>query len=262
MSRKATVPAEMEKVLAVIPARYASTRFPAKVLAEVDGKPLVWHVYDRTRRAALVSETVVATDDARVAEALRPYGVPVVMTRADHPSGTDRAAEVARGSDAAVVINVQGDEPLIDPATIDATLRPLLDDPEVPMATARRLIGDAADIGNPNVVKVVCDLRGRALYFSRSPIPFIRDGADRAASRTCYWQHIGLYAYRRDFLLRYADLKATPLENLEKLEQLRVLENGFPIAVVETEYESIGVDTPEDLERVRERLRGMLRGNG
>jgi 3-deoxy-manno-octulosonate cytidylyltransferase (CMP-KDO synthetase) len=250
----------LRKVLAVIPARYASTRFPGKVLADISGKPLVAHVYERTCRASLVSEAVVATDDERVRQALKPYGVAVAMTRPDHPSGTDRVAEVARGSDAAVVINVQGDEPLIDPGTIDQTLRAVLDDPEVPMATARRRITDAERVGNPNVVKVVCDPRGRALYFSRSPIPYVRDAADYDTAPLCHWQHIGIYAYRRDFLLRYAEMEATPLERIEKLEQLRVLEHGYPIAVVETEYESIGVDTPGDLERVRERVRAILEG--
>lgn len=254
--------AERAKILAVIPARYASTRFPGKVLAEIEGKPLVWHVHERTRQARLVTETVVATDDTRVVEALRPYGIEAFPTRPDHPSGTDRVAEVAQASDAAIVVNVQGDEPLIDPGTIDAAIRPLLDDPEVAMSTARRRITNPDLVGNPNVVKVVCDRRGRALYFSRSPIPFIRDAGERAAQATAYWQHIGLYVYRRDFLLQYARMATSPLENLEKLEQLRALENGRPIAVVETEYESIGVDTPEDLEHVRERLRGMLRGNG
>ncbi|MDX9972616.1 MAG: 3-deoxy-manno-octulosonate cytidylyltransferase [FCB group bacterium] len=247
------------KVLAVIPARYASTRFPGKVLADIGGKPLVWHVYDRTCRAELVTETVVATDDEHVARALEPLGVPVVMTRTDHVSGTDRVAEVARNSDAAIIINVQGDEPLIDPKTIDATLRPLLDDASIPMATARRRITDPARVTDPNTVKVVCAPNGRALYFSRSPIPFVREAG---AAESCHWQHVGIYAYRRDFLLRYAELPTTPLEGLEKLEQLRVLENGYPIAVIETEYESIGVDTPEDLERVLAHLRGTLKGDG
>lgn len=251
-----------DKVLAVIPARFASTRFPGKVLAPIAGKPLVVHVYERTRRASTVSETVVATDDARVAEALRPYDVPVVMTQPDHPSGTDRVAEVARESDATVVVNVQGDEPLIDPHTIDATVRPLLETNGFDMATARRRLTDPERIANPNVVKVVCDKRGRALYFSRSPIPHVRDEADRAAAReACYWQHIGLYAYRREFLLAYAQMEPTSLERLEKLEQLRALENGYAIAVVETEYESIGVDVPDDLQRVQERLRGLLEGS-
>lgn len=244
-------------VLAVIPARYASTRFPAKVLAPIEGRPLVCHVYERTLRAALVSEALVATDDERVVDALAPFGVRVIMTDRHHVSGTDRVAEVARNSDAGIVVNVQGDEPLIDPAMIDAAIRPVLEDDGIPMATVRRRIDAWADVTNPNVVKVVCDTRGRALYFSRSPIPAVRDAADKADA-ACYWQHIGLYVYRRDFLLEYASLAPTPLEKLEKLEQLRVLENGYPIVVVETEYESIGVDTPEDLERVRERLRVVL----
>lgn len=237
------------KVLAVIPARFASTRFPGKIIAPLAGKPLVVHTYERTLQARLVDEVVLATDDARVAAAVAPYGVRVVMTRDDHPSGTDRIAEVAARSEAAIVVNVQGDEPLIDPETIDVAIRPLLDDPSLPMATARRLITDNTLIDDPNLVKVVCDLRGRAIYFSRHAIPYVRDAADGAAAR--HWQHIGLYVYRRDFLLQYAKLPQTPLERLEKLEQLRVLENGFDIAVVETEYESIGVDTPEDLEKAR-----------
>lgn len=236
-------------VLAVIPARFASTRFPGKVIADLAGKPLVVHVYERTVRARTVHHVVVATDDARVAEAVRPFGVPTVMTRPDHPSGTDRIAEAAAGFDADIVVNVQGDEACIDPATIDATVQPLLDDPSLPMATARHRITDPARINDPNVVKVVCDARGRALYFSRSPIPHVRDAADAAKAR--YWQHVGLYVYRKDFLLRYAAMPPAPLEQIEKLEQLRVLENGHAIAVVETSYTSIGVDTPEDLEEVR-----------
>jgi 3-deoxy-manno-octulosonate cytidylyltransferase (CMP-KDO synthetase) len=242
------------KVLAVVPARYASTRFPGKIIAPLAGKPLVWHTYERARGARLVNEALVATDDERVVEALRPYGVRVVMTRADHPSGTDRIAEVAAGSNAAIIVNVQGDEPLIDPNTIDATIRPLLEQPDVPMATARNLITRPDQIENPHVVKVVCDRYGHALYFSRSPIPYIRDAADRAGSPRCYWQHIGLYVYRRAFLLEYARTPQTPLEQLEKLEQLRVLEHGWKIAVVDTDYETIGVDTPEDLEHVRRLL--------
>ncbi len=238
-----------DKVLAVIPARFASTRFPGKIIAPLAGKPLVVHTFERTRQARLVDEVIVATDDARVAAAVAPYGVPVAMTRGDHPSGTDRIAEVAARSDAAIVVNVQGDEPLIDPNTIDAAIRALLDDASLPMATVRRLIADRAFVDDPNVVKVVCDIRGRAIYFSRHAIPYVRDAVERAAA--CHWQHIGLYAYRRDFLLRYAKLPQTPLEKLENLEQLRVLENGFDIAVVDTQYESIGVDTPEDLEKAR-----------
>ena len=239
------------RVLAVIPARYASTRFPGKIIALIAGKPVVYHTYLRACQAHLVSEALIAADDERVVEALRPYDVRVVMTRADHPSGTDRIAEVAEKAVADIIVNVQGDEPLIDPKTIDETIQPLLDQPDVCMSTARNLITDPEQIENPNVVKVVCDARGHALYFSRCPIPYIRDASDRAAAPPCYWQHVGLYGYRRDFLLRYAKMPQTPLEKLEKLEQLRVIENGFKIAVVDTEYDSIGVDTPEDLEKVR-----------
>ena len=243
--------ADAPRVLAIVPARFASTRFPGKIIASLGGKPLVLHTYERTCEASLVDQVLIATDAREVAQALAPYGVIPVMTREDHASGTDRIAEVAAEIPAEIVVNVQGDEPLIDPQIIDAAVRALLDDPEVVMATARRLIVDEADITNPNVVKVVCDARGRALYFSRCPIPYIRDAADRGAAAACYWQHIGLYAYRRDFLLAYARMHQTPLERLEKLEQLRILENGYKIAVVDTAYESLGVDVPEDLERVR-----------
>jgi 3-deoxy-manno-octulosonate cytidylyltransferase (CMP-KDO synthetase) len=238
------------KVLAVIPARHGSSRFPGKVIAPLAGKPLVAHTFARTVEASLVSEAVVAVDDDRVAAALEPYGIPVVMTKSDHASGTDRIAEVMGDREGDIVVNVQGDEPLIDPAVIDKTIQPLIDDPETPMATARHLITDPERVADPNVVKVVCTAGGRALYFSRSPIPYIRDEADRAAVPQCYWQHVGIYVYRRDFLLDYAGLETSLLEDLEKLEQLRVLENGFSIAVVDTEYECIGVDSPEDLERV------------
>jgi 3-deoxy-manno-octulosonate cytidylyltransferase (CMP-KDO synthetase) len=244
----------MSRVLAVIPARYASTRLPGKVLAEVAGKPLVWHVYVRARKARSVDEVLVATDDRRVVDVLRRLGVPVMLTGAHHTTGTDRLAEVARHHEAEIVVNVQGDEPLIDPDTIDATVRPLLHDPQLGMATARHRITDTDRVTDPGVVKVVCDQGGRAIYFSRSPIPYVREKADTAGSTAIYWQHVGLYAYRRAFLLKFAELPPTPLEQAEKLEQLRALECGFPIAVVETRHESLGVDTPEDLERVRSML--------
>lgn len=245
-------------VLAVIPARFASTRFHGKVLAPLAGKPLVAHVYDRTRKARLVTEVRVAADDERIIDALRPLGIEAVMTRKDHPSGTDRIAEVAEHSEAAIIVNVQGDEPLIDPNTIDAAIQPLLDDPGVPMSTVRRRITEPERIDNTNVVKVVCDANGRALYFSRCPIPYVRDAGSRPDRPSCHWQHIGLYAYRREFLLEYARMPQTVLEKLEKLEQLRALENGFPIAVVETSYDSLGVDTPDDLEKVRDVLEKTL----
>ncbi|HQE83412.1 MAG TPA: 3-deoxy-manno-octulosonate cytidylyltransferase [Candidatus Hydrogenedentes bacterium] len=241
-------------VLGVIPARYGSTRFEGKVIAPLLGKPLVMHVYERALRARHVSRAVIATDDERVREAVAPFGAEIVMTRADHPSGTDRIAEAVADSDADIIANIQGDEPLIDPRVIDATIQPLLDDPHVPMSTARCLIRDQESVENPNVVKVVCDSKGRALYFSRWPIPYVR-GEKPDVSFGCYWQHIGLYVYQRAFLLEYARMAPTPLEQLEKLEQLRALENGYPIAVVDTEYESVGVDTREDLQRVEEFLR-------
>ena len=242
---------EAPKVVAVIPARFASTRFPGKIITPVAGKPLVAHTYERACEARLVSEVLVATDDDRVAAALAPLGIRVVMTRPDHPSGTDRIAEAAESLDADIIVNVQGDEPLLDPLTIDAAVRALLENPDIPMATARRRISEPEMVADPNVVKVVCDAQGRALYFSRCSIPYIRDAADRPAAAECYWQHIGLYVYRRAFLLQYARIPQTSLECLEKLEQLRALENGYAIAVVDTEYQSIGVDTPEDLEKVR-----------
>lgn len=248
------------KILAVIPARFLSTRFPGKAIAPLAGKPLVLHAYQRACEASLVTEAIIATDDAKVVDALTPYGAQVVMTRPDHPSGTDRIAEVAEASDADIIVNVQGDEPLIDPATIDAAIRPLLEPDGVPMATVRHRITDPQDVDDPNVVKVVCDARGRALYFSRSPIPCVRDARDGDQLPPYYWQHVGLYAYRRAFLLAYGQMAPTPLEKLEKLEQLRALENGYPIAVVETEYRSIGVDTPEDLERVRRILESQVSG--
>ena len=247
-----------EKIVAIIPARYASVRFPGKVVAALAGRPLVFHTYERACKAALVDEVIVATDSGEVEEQLAALGVRVVMTRADHVSGTDRIAEVAESIDADIIVNVQGDEPLIEPDTIDATIRALIDSDDVSMATARHSITDPAEIADPNVVKVVCDERGRALYFSRSAIPHDRGGEDAPEQAGVYWQHVGIYAYRREFLLAFARMAPTPLERLERLEQLRALENGHSIAVVDTEYTSIGVDTPEDMERVRGILEAEL----
>lgn len=248
------LPRMMSKVLAVIPARYGSTRLPGKVLADLAGKPLVWHVYNRASQASLVDEVLVATDDRRVVDALEPLGVRVLLTRDDHATGTDRLAEVARQCPADILVNVQGDEPLIDPGAIDTAIHPLLVDPGLPMSTVRYRIRDPRRIADPNVVKVVCDAAGRALYFSRSPIPFVRDAGPPSDAAGLYWQHVGLYAYRRQFLLHFASLPQTELEKAEKLEQLRALEHGFPIAVVETEHESLGVDTIADLQWVRQQV--------
>lgn len=208
---------------------------------------MIQHVWERASRSRYLRALVVATDDDRIAAAARNFGATVAMTRADHPSGTDRAAEVAASTPAEVVVNIQGDEPLIDPAAIDAAVLTLLDDPNCAMATLKKRISREEEVLNPNVVKVVTDFQGYALYFSRSPIPYPRGGD------ASYFKHIGLYVYRRDILLGYSTLKPGVLEQTEKLEQLRALENGIPIRVAETDYETLGVDTPEDLQAV-ERL--------
>jgi len=207
---------------------------------------MLQHVYERARMARYLTSVVIATDDDRIYQAAREFGARVRMTRSDHPSGTDRVAEVAASENADIVVNIQGDEPLIDPAAIDAAVLPVEHDPDVAMATLKKRIEDPREIDEPNVVKVVTDLAGDAVYFSRCPIPFDRD---RAAD-TRYFKHIGLYVYRTDFLCAYPGLPVGPLERTERLEQLRALENGFRIRVAETEYESIGVDTPADLECV------------
>jgi 3-deoxy-manno-octulosonate cytidylyltransferase (CMP-KDO synthetase) len=238
------------QAVAIIPARFASTRFPGKPLADIDGRPMIEHVYRRAAAASSISETIVATDDLRIATVVIAFGGKVRLTRADHPSATDRLAEVARTLDCDVVVNVQGDEPLIDSRAIDEALAPF-SDPTVSMTTLYRRIEDPADLANPNVVKVVVDRAGYAMYFSRAPIPNVRD--PRRGWPPLY-RHVGLYAYRRTALMVLASLDQTPLELAESLEQLRALEHGIRIKAVETKYDSIGVDTPEDLEHVRRLL--------
>lgn len=234
------------KVICVIPARYASTRLPGKPLADIAGKPMIQHVYERALEARLPAGVLVATDDARVYEAVRSFGGTAVMTSCEHCTGTDRLAEVARGCDADVIVNLQGDEPLIASEVIDLVAAPFFDNPELVMTTLKTPLSEE-DYANPAAVKVVTDLQGYALYFSRSLIPYPRNaGGDFAV-----YKHMGIYAYRREFLLHYASLPQTPLERAESLEQLRVLENGYRIQVLETNYQCVGVDTPEDLERVR-----------
>jgi 3-deoxy-manno-octulosonate cytidylyltransferase (CMP-KDO synthetase) len=213
------------------------------------------HVFERTSQARYLTSVTIATDDERIADAARSFGAPVRMTRADHLSGTDRVAEVASADTAELIVNIQGDEPLIDPAAIDAAILPLLHDDDIEMGTLKKRIEDPREIGDPNVVKVVTDRAGNAIYFSRSIIPyggtgFSASGGTGFSLSVAHYKHIGLYVYRRDFLLGYSGLPVGPLEQAERLEQLRALENGYPIRVVETEYESLGVDTPEDLERV------------
>ena len=249
------------KITAVIPARYASTRFEGKALADIVGKPMVQHVYERTARAGLVSEVLVATDDERIAAAVRAFGGRVEMTSRDHETGTDRLAEVAARLDSDIIVNVQGDEPLIEPAMIDEAIEPLVKDPSIQMGTLKSRIKYLHDFLSPNVVKVVTDWEDYALYFSRSPLPNFRDKwndlkdeAFASGKLLCY-KHVGLYVYRREFLLQYAQMSPTYLEMAEKLEQLRVLENGYRIKVVPTEHESIGVDTPCDLDKVLDKLK-------
>jgi len=249
------------RVVGMIPARYGSTRLPGKVLADIGGKPMVQHVYERASRARLLQGVLVATDDARVAEAVENFEGTVVMTSAEHRSGTDRLAEVVRGRPCDIVVNIQGDEPLIDPEAIDAAVEPLLQDPNIHMSTLRTPVRDRAEYEDPAAVQVVVDQEGFALYFSRAPIPYFRiDGPERAqegevfahpVSGLAAYRHIGLYVYRRETLLWLSDLEPTPLELTEGLEQLRALANGCRIKVVEYEYAPMGVDTPEQLERVR-----------
>ena len=232
------------RILGVIPARFASSRFPGKPLAPLAGKTVLQHVYERASQARYLTKLVIATDDERIYDLARDFGGLVRMTRSDHASGTDRAAEVASAEQAEIIVNIQGDEPLIDPDAIDAAVLAMIDDEDAPMGTLKKRIEDPSEAVNPNVVKVVTDLAGNAIYFSRCPIPYARSG-----DGDCF-KHIGLYVYRRDFLLRYSDLPVGALEKIERLEQLRALENGHRIRVVETDYDSLGVDTPEDLERV------------
>lgn len=256
------------RAVAVIPARFASVRFPGKMLADRTGKPLIQHVWERARLATGVERVVVATDDPRIADAVSRFGGESMMTRADHPNGTSRIAEVAARIDAPLLINVQGDEPEIDPVLIDRLVALLNARPECPMATlasplsrprledlgqtepAERTVRSArSEADDPNVVKVVLRCDGTAMYFSRSCIPFDRDGAGAVTPL----RHIGLYGYRREFLPRYAALPETPLERCEKLEQLRALEHGVPIAVAVVDATVHGIDTPEQYEAFVER---------
>lgn len=229
--------------VAVIPARYHSTRFPGKALADIAGRAMVEHVYRRAAAAPGVDAVVVATDDQRIAQVVARFGGVVRMTQSTHRTGLDRIAEVSADLDCDIIVNVQGDEPLVEPQMIAQAIEPLDHDPQVVISTLRRQITHAPDIRNPNVVKVIVDRNDDALYFARLMPLRHNDGP--------FYKHLGLYAYRRDFLLKLASLPQTPLEMSESLEQLRVLEHGFRIRAVETQYDSIGVDTPEDLERVR-----------
>lgn len=242
-------------VLAVIPARYASTRFPGKPLTSIAGKTMIERVWERARRASLVSKTVVATDDERIAEAVRSFGGEAVRTRGDHRSGTERVAEVAAANpDAEIVVNVQGDMPLIEPAAIDAAIEAVNADEEVKLGTLAVAITNPADIMDPNIVKTVLDFDGNALYFSRAPIPWVRDRGGPVHAK--HLKHVGLYVFRREALMEFATFPQGDLERIEQLEQLRWLENGYRIRVAETEYKTVEVDTPEDVKKVEQLLAG------
>jgi len=244
------------KIVGIVPARYASTRFPGKPLALIAGKPLIQHVVERCQRASTLSEVIVATDDTRIWEVAQNF-CRAEMTAPGHPSGSDRIAEVAARCECDGVVNIQGDEPLIDPAVIDAVARALEKDE---MSTAVTLIRNPEEYDNPNVVKVVVNSAGRALYFSRRTVPYLREAASRSVSEQLaafpFLKHLGIYGYRRETLLRLVGFPVSPLEAAEKLEQLRGLENGIEIGVVKVNYDSVGVDVPADVARVERILCG------
>src|SRR5262245_51662844 len=242
-------------IVGVIPARYASTRFPAKPLALIAGKPLIQHVVQRCREAKALAEVIVATDDTRISHVARKF-CRVEMTASDHPSGSDRIAEVAGRCDCDAVVNIQGDEPLIDPSVIDGVAKALSNEE---MSTAATAIRNQEEYNNPNVVKVVVNAAGRALYFSRRTIPYLREAASGSVSEQLaafpFLKHLGIYGYRRETLLRLVSFPISPLEAAEKLEQLRALENGIQIAVVKVDYDSVGVDVPADVVKVEKLLK-------
>ena len=239
------------QIVAIIPARYHSTRFPGKPLASICGKTMIRRVYENAKACSLLNRVVVATDSEQVAREVMGFGGEICMTSERHETGTDRIAEAAAQFPADFIVNVQGDEPLLQPSAIEQALRPLLQGGHAPMGTLKTRIRSRQDCDNPNIVKVVTDRRGCALYFSRSAIPFFRAGGQEQDM----FRHIGLYVYRRDFLFLLTSLEQTPLEKAEKLEQLRALENGYSIHVAETDYEPIGVDVPEDIPAVETALR-------
>lgn len=240
-------------VVGVIPARYSSTRLQAKVLANINGKPMIQHVWERAKQSLVLDEVIIACDDERVCAIAREFGAKAVMTSKGHTTGTDRIAEVVNPLEVKVVVNIQGDEPLIHPTMIDSVARTLLESPELVMATICKRIERSEELADPHVVKVVVDKNNMALYFSRSPIPF--KAANAEVSAPVYFKHIGLYGYTKDFLFTFKKLKASSLEKTEKLEQLRVLEEGYRIKVIETRYDTISVDTAEDLEKVKEHMK-------
>ena len=240
--------------IGIIPARFKSTRFEGKVLAQICGKPMIQHVWEAAKKAASLEDVIVACDDERVMEIVRGFGGKAIFTSKQHQSGTDRISEVVNPIDVRVIVNIQGDEPLIHPSMIDGVTRPLLEDHSINMATLIKRIEDKSELDNPNIVKVVKDRPNFALYFSRFPIPYIRDSAGDKRQPEFY-KHIGLYSYTKDFLFTFTHLPLSDLEDAEALEQLRVLENGYKIKVIETNFDTIGVDKPEDIARVERILK-------
>ena len=240
-------------VIGVIPARYSSTRFEGKVLADVCGKPMLQHVWERAKQSLVLDDLIIACDDERVFHAAKEFGAKVVLTAKGHISGTDRIAEVVNPLEVKVVVNIQGDEPLIHPTMIDRLASTLLNTDSLSMATIIKKIEDPALINDPHVVKVVVDKNDFALYFSRAPIPF--HAANSEVKSPVYYKHIGLYGYTKDFLFTYKNLAVSDLEKVECLEQLRVLKEGYRIKVIETKYDTIGVDTPEDLQKLKDYLK-------
>ncbi|MEK6727634.1 MAG: 3-deoxy-manno-octulosonate cytidylyltransferase [Candidatus Omnitrophota bacterium] len=240
------------EVIGVIPARYSSTRFEGKVLADILGKPMIQHVWERAKQAKTLDDLIIACDDERVANVAREFGSKVVMTSKGHASGTDRIIEIVNPLDVKIVINIQADEPLIHPMMIDSVARALSEDSSLSMATIMRKIEDPLSINDPHVVKVVVDKNNFALYFSRAAIPHLAVNSE--VESPAYYKHIGLYGYTKDFLFICKNLPPSALEKTECLEQLRVLEEGFRIKVIETKYDTVGVDTPQDLEKLKEYL--------
>ena len=234
------------KVIGVIPARFSSIRFTGKVLADLGGKPIVQHVWENAKNSKLLDDLIIAADNEKVVEAAKDFGAKVIYTSPDQPSGTDRLIEVVNPIDVEVIVNIQGDEPMVRPEMIDELARTILEDKDVYMATLAKRIEDENEIKNPNVVKLIKDKNGFALYFSRAVIPY-----PRFRNTPQYFKHLGLYAYTKDFLFEFANLPKSHLEETEGLEQLRVLESGYKIKVVETKFDTIGIDTPEDLEKAR-----------
>lgn len=241
------------KIIAFIPSRYSSTRFPGKPLAHIAGKPMIQYVYQRATSCPDVSEVFVTTDDERIFQCVHDFGGDAIMTAQDHSSGTDRIGEAVKKLDLNkddIIVNIQGDQPVFEPSVISQMVAPLMEDEDIPMGTLKYAIKDKKEIENSNIVKVVTDREGFALYFSRYPIPFIRD----SETSQIHYKHLGFYAYRRDFLLEFSRFPTGGLEAAEKLEQLRVLEQGFKIKVIETISDSVEVDTPKDIGRVEEIL--------